>query len=553
ALVVGLVLAHGLAAVPVFWEGGERRAAAETVFNWAGLAASAALLRSLRRPGDGVRFAALAVACGTAAAVVGLYQVIVSLPATRTAYLELREQEENGPPDDRAEARAQLSAMGVPDDAAGRKRWEDRLLNSREPFGPYSLANTLAGVLLASVLLLPAVLSNTDRQGLIVGAAAAALLLGVLLLTKSRTGYVGLAVGGLLWAGLIWGRGAETRLKRRIVWGAGIAGGLLALGVGIAVGAGQLDREVISEAPRSLTFRMQYWTGTLRALAERPLLGTGPGNFRSFYLLHKEAAASESIAAPHSLPLDLWSSGGLLAPLFAAALAWSGVNRWRAASEQESAEPAGPPPLNTSGWDPLFTGVLAGFCLVGVFGGWLGSIPRTDAGVPGARRRLGSRRADSAGGDSGRGRALVDGVATGSFAGSCDAADRRRVGGGDGGAGGASSGGRRGGVPRDCGPISSRPGRRPDSEERRRFRVGASVGAGRLHSVCAHRGRRAVVHSAAGAGGGGIAEDRPNRRRRRPEPPWDSGAGDRGGPALGDGADGPCGFLDRPGDRRPAG
>ncbi|MFH5806540.1 O-antigen ligase family protein [Alienimonas sp. DA493] len=374
SLLAGLVLAHAVAAAPIFWEGGPRRAAAETVFNWAGLAATAVLLRSLWRPGDAVRLAALAVACGTAAAAVGAWQVAVSLPADRAAYRQAREQADSPDAAIRDAARARLAAMGVPEEPAARKRWEDRLLGSREPFGPFSLANTLAGVLLAAALLLPALLRR-DRTTLVVAGLAAALLIGVLLLTKSRTGYVGFAAGALTWAVLRWGRGPGRSLGKRTLLGAAIAGGLLCVAVGAAVWAGQLDREVLSQAPRSLAFRLQYWTGTLRALAERPLLGAGPANLRPFYLLHKEAAASEAIAAPHNLVLDLWTSGGLLAPLLAAALAWCGVTRWRKASAPPEIDRGEEVDEKTMGWDPLFVGALAAFGLIGAFGGLLGPTP----------------------------------------------------------------------------------------------------------------------------------------------------------------------------------
>ncbi len=133
-----------------------------------------------------------------------------------------------------------------------------------------------------------------------------------------------------------------------------------------------------------MTFRLQYWTGTLRALAERPLLGTGPANLRPFYLLHKEAAASESIAAPHNLVLDLWANGGLLAPLLAAALAWCGVTRWRTAPPSPVHPVAGPISGSTTlsgagaGWDSLFTGALAAFGLIGACGGLLGPVAADD-------------------------------------------------------------------------------------------------------------------------------------------------------------------------------
>ena len=48
-------------------------------------------------------------------------------------------------------------------------------------------------------------------------------------------------------------------------------------------------------------------------LSERPVLGTGPGNFRQHYLKHKAAESSEEIRDPHNLILDVWANGGLLA------------------------------------------------------------------------------------------------------------------------------------------------------------------------------------------------------------------------------------------------
>ena len=391
-LLGGLVLAHALAAIPVFVEGGERRAAAETVVNWAGLAAAGALLRQLRRPGDGRWFAALAIACGTAAAAIGAWQVTVSLPATRAAYLDLRAREEalpDLPPglaarQERAAVRDALARNQVPADPAARQRWEDRLLGSREPFGPYSLANTLAGVLLAAALLCLPWANRASRPAAVTAGLAAALTLGMLLLTKSRTGYVGFAAGLLVWAALRFAErgnpnGAGRGRGKQIVLASAFATVSLIAAVVAAVATGQLDREVLSEAPRSLTFRLQYWTGTLRALAERPLLGTGPANLRPFYLMHKDAAASESIAAPHNLVLDLWTSGGLLAPLLAAALAWCGVRRWRRGSQEPAADAAEPHEDEPSRrWDPLHSGALTAFGLIGAVGGLLGPVPDLD-------------------------------------------------------------------------------------------------------------------------------------------------------------------------------
>ena len=379
---LGLTAAHAAATVPVLMDGGNRRGAVEVTLNWAGVTALFFLLRQLWRPGDGRRFAALAVACAVAAAALGAWQVAVTLPADRAAYVDLRGRADRLEADlaDRsprlssttrargelAAIRAHLAAAGVPDDPAARKRWEDRLLGSREPTGPFALANTLAGVLLFGAVLC-AGLWRGGRPATVAAALAAAGLVGVLLLTKSRTGYVGLAAGLAVWAAARRSGGAGRANPRRALPAAAVAGALLIGGVIAATAAGQLDREVLSEAPRSLAVRGYYWTGTLRALAERPLLGVGPANLRPFYLRHRGPAAGEAIISPHDLPLDLWASGGLLAPLLAAALAWCGVRHWRRTGEPagRTGGPAGAGAAAGPAWDPLFGGAAAAFAVVG--------------------------------------------------------------------------------------------------------------------------------------------------------------------------------------------
>ena len=406
----GLALAHAAATVPVFVEGGDRRAAVNVVFQWVGVAATFTLLRQVWRPGDGRRFAAALVAVGVGAAAVGAWQAAVSLPADRAAYRTLRGEEEalterlaaTDPArragrlarSELAEVRSRLAAFGAPDDPAARRRWEDRFLASTEPFGPYALANTLAGVLLAAAAACQ-IFASDDRRGRAAAAITATGLVGVLVLTKSRTGWVGLAAGVMIWgfarcageatasigrsSGAVRSSGSMGRIGRVV----SVTFAVLGVTIGGLAATGVLDRELLSEAPKSLEYRLQYWTGALRALAERPLLGTGPANFRPFYLLHKGAAASEAVAAPHNFVLDLWASGGLLAPLLAAGLAWCGVERWRA---------GGVSPLSGRGerpaptFDPLFTGVLLAFPLLGgaglLTGG--GNLPVVFAGLPAA-------------------------------------------------------------------------------------------------------------------------------------------------------------------------
>ena len=87
---------------------------------------------------------------------------------------------------------------------------------------------------------------------------------------------------------------------------------IIGLGVVIAAATGGLDMAVLSEAPKSLTYRLEYWQSTLATIREQPWLGTGPGNFRDHYLKHKLPASSEEIADPHNLMLDVWANAGTI-------------------------------------------------------------------------------------------------------------------------------------------------------------------------------------------------------------------------------------------------
>jgi hypothetical protein len=100
-----------------------------------------------------------------------------------------------------------------------------------------------------------------------------------------------------------------------VKWLAYFTAGSLAILVMLAVAtfSGGFDLAVITQAPKSLDYRLQFWSGTWNVLCDRPLLGTGPGNFRHLYLQYKLPASSEEIADPHNFMLDIWANGGLVA------------------------------------------------------------------------------------------------------------------------------------------------------------------------------------------------------------------------------------------------
>ena len=329
----GLALAHVLATIPIFLEGGDRRDAMNIVWEWIGLAGGLFLIRQLAGTSLPHRLILIFAATMAALAGLGVWQYHVSIPELASRYAELRTEEqalldEAGAIDlERlAAVRDELATFGAPIDETARIRWENRLRHSTEPFATFALANTLAGLLaMALPLLLMRMATPRWSWRTFVAAGGMLLVLYCLILTKSRTAWVGLTSGmvvGIVWqlARVLW-RSVHFHdtyfvvarwQVARLIW---LGGGLLAvaaLGVLIVTLAGGLDREVLSEAPKSLQYRLEYWQGTLALLAEQPFLGTGPANFRDDYMQHRLLGASEAIAAPHNLFLEIWTAGGLL-------------------------------------------------------------------------------------------------------------------------------------------------------------------------------------------------------------------------------------------------
>lgn len=359
-----LVAGHWLSTIPVFVEGGDRRAAVNVGWEWAGLAATVFLVRQVLVGRDSRKPLGAFGAVMVAIAALGVWQHHVSQPATAARYGTLLAEEAelssgDGTADARRlpEVRAELRGLGRPEDVASRRRWEDRVRFSTEPFGTFALANTLGGLLAAALPLVVVTLAARPKPVTAVGiAAAAGVMLYCLILTKSRTAWVGLAAGGVAAAGLIFVR---SRLSRRaLMVAAGGCAAVLLVGL-VVLATGGLDAAVFSEAPRSMRFRLDYWIGAARVLGERPLLGTGAGNFRSYYLEHRPEGASEAIAAPHNLFLDVWAAGGLLSLIALVGLLAYAAFRFASAGREDIGEET-----LCNGWSAFEWGVVAAFPVV---------------------------------------------------------------------------------------------------------------------------------------------------------------------------------------------
>ena len=139
-------------------------------------------------------------------------------------------------------------------------------------------------------------------------------MLTCLLLTKSRSASLGLAAALAVLAWRERRRVSARRLAAGAIAGLVVVSALVAAGVA----TGRLDRQVITESPKSLGYRAEYWIGAWGVITDGPrtwLTGHGPGNFSGPYVRHKLPRSSEEIIDPHNLVLEVWAASGVVAAL----------------------------------------------------------------------------------------------------------------------------------------------------------------------------------------------------------------------------------------------
>lgn len=235
-----------------------------------------------------------------------LKQVVSDFP-------ELRDHFRRGDPAVTNELRNMGIEPGTPAEAAFRSR----LLDSREPYGSFGLPNSLAGYLLlgSPLLLVTAWRVWTASFSIVLRTIAASgtiLALCALVLTKSRSAWIGLVVAIVV----LVGRGGQVRsaIARHSRWFVLLAG-TISIVVAGAWMTGGLDRQVISEAGKSFSYRWEWWQAAVPIIGENPWLGVGFGSFRDAYLRHKLPFSSEEIKDPHNFVLELWCCAGLVAAI----------------------------------------------------------------------------------------------------------------------------------------------------------------------------------------------------------------------------------------------
>ncbi|MHB8954030.1 MAG: O-antigen ligase family protein [Pirellulaceae bacterium] len=364
------LLIHSLSAW-VMLRAGQPRSTLNALWLWVAYGLLFFCVRQLFDSGRAQRAAIsalIAVACGLAT--FGLYQVAYSNPQLRAKYARDLELELK---------RAELDA---PAGSPQRVHIENRVA-STEPISSFALTNSLAGYLTPAVLLLASILGTLPRTNSARGwsrplgvGLLLLVLVGCLILTKSRSAYAAVSLGIALLA--ISRAVPRTWFRGSLLWGAAI---LLVVTIAAVARLGGLDREVITEAPKSLQYRVEYWRATCAMIRDYPWWGCGPGNFKAYYTRYKVPEASETIADPHNFLLEIAATAGLPALLLflvaGAALTAAMWRRHEASMKDravEAAEPMQSAQVPSVSASSVYAGVGAGF-LLAFPAGWAGGIP----------------------------------------------------------------------------------------------------------------------------------------------------------------------------------
>ena len=326
----------------------DRRPAINLAWEWVALGLIYLLLRNLPRTRDeSSALAGIMVATAFAVSVYGLYQLTVELPLIRAEYLR-----NPGP----------MLAT------AGYRPWRTRRGAVQEPPGGFDrgLFDVWPGQFAGGFYRR----SARARSGGCVPEPGAARRVGIavgahwswrprsfwcslvcLILTKSRSAWLGLLVAMIVLALACAGRCRRAALAAAGVAGAGGSGGP---GRRRAQGPPARSRgfdAVDDVAPLSLGVLARCVGRDLGRGDERDaspevavfLVGRRAGQFWGPYLKYKLPQSSEEILDPHNLFLEVWATAGVWALLaLAAALAW-GLWNMLAAARSTGAEPdAGP-------------------------------------------------------------------------------------------------------------------------------------------------------------------------------------------------------------------
>ncbi len=276
---------------------GHARPFVNTAWEWTGLLFAFFLIRQFLVGAREVRaLVAVMVAVGVGLSSYALYQYAVELPRSRAEY--------------RANPDQVLRKAGLwyPPGSPERQLFESRL-GSEEPHATFALTNSLAGFLapwfVITIGIACAIPRNGDHRCRWWRPAVCLVPMAICLwLTHSRA-----AIGAtLIGLGTLILHVQRNRISRKRFL-ASVAAAAVSAAVLLAI-AGTRTR-ILEGAAKSLGYRLEYWYSSALLIADRPLLGCGPGGFQAAYTAHKLPRASEEVADPHNFLVEIAATTGL--------------------------------------------------------------------------------------------------------------------------------------------------------------------------------------------------------------------------------------------------
>ncbi len=238
----------------------DRRPAINLAWEWVGLGFVYLLLRNLpRTPNESKALAGAIVATAVAVSAYGLYQVKVELPLLQAEFKRNPGQV--------------MQKLNIERGTRSEEMLKNRLMESSEPFSTFTLANSLAAYIAGGlVLLLGVTLTVLVRPGALPSrwpaiamvAPLALVLLVCLLLTKSRSAYLGVFVSSCLLAWHVRKQASPRLLIAAAVSCCVVVAGLVVAGLATR----RLDPLVLTQSPKSFRYRLEYWRGTWGVITE---------------------------------------------------------------------------------------------------------------------------------------------------------------------------------------------------------------------------------------------------------------------------------------------
>lgn len=338
---------------------GAVRPAINIVWEWTGLVVSFFLVRQIfTQPRHILQLVLAMVVAASVVSTAGLWETFVERPADRLAFENAEDQA----------AFVQQSGLRI---LPGSPSWDHFLqrLYSPETDATFGLANSLGGwlapwIVIAIGWLTYWLVARRWRSEPVAGVGlliASGLTTACLVFSQSRAGLLAVIFGlGLWWSRPLW-RGWTKR-----TWAIALASVVVLAGFGVAglAASGAGERLLQTGPGLSLLYRWQYWTGSAALVAERPLLGVGPGQFQAHYTRFKAETASEEVADPHNMLVEMATTTGL--PGLVLLLAVFATIGW------QLAHPPGSPPVTESvapsRFNPVWVGVVFAAPLAWIIG-----------------------------------------------------------------------------------------------------------------------------------------------------------------------------------------